>query len=51
MPWKFGGIYEGVVDRMTHGKTTEQQIEEGYEGCGIAEEERDFAAFRSAGIS
>lgn len=46
---KFGGIYEGVVDRMTHGKATEQQIEEGYEGCGIAEEERDFEAFKKRG--
>ena len=46
---KFGGVYEGVVQRMTKGKTIEQQVKEGYEACGIPEEDRDFEAFKKRG--
>ena len=46
---KFGGIYENIVERMTKGKTTDQQIKEGYEACGIAPEEQDFEAFKKRG--
>ncbi len=45
----YGGPYENLEYRMSGGKTAEQQIKEGYEACGIAEEERDFEAFKKRG--
>ena len=44
-----GGVYENLWMRLTGGKTAEQQIEEGYAACGIAEKERDFEAFKKRG--
>ncbi len=46
---RYGGIYENLLFRLTKGKTVEQQIEEGYEACGIPEEDRDFEAFKRRG--
>ena len=46
---RFGGVYENIVERMTQGKTTEQQIEEGYRACGIPEEDQDFESFKKRG--
>lgn len=46
---RYGGIYEDLETRMAKGKTVEQQIEEGYEACGIPEDERDFEAFKRRG--
>ena len=42
----YGGRYENLWQRLTKGKSTEDQIREGYEVCGIAEEERDWEAFK-----
>ena len=42
----YGGRYENLWQRLTKGKSTEDQIREGYEACGIAEEERDWEAFK-----
>ena len=41
-----GGVYEGLWQRLTQGKDTEQQIREGYEACGIPEEDLDWEAFK-----
>lgn len=46
---RYGGVYEGCVQRMTKGKTVEQQVREGYDNCGIAEEDRDWEAFKERG--
>ena len=46
---RFGGAYEGLYEKLAQGKTPEQQIEEGYAACGIAEEDRDFEAFKKRG--
>ncbi len=46
---KFGGVYENIVEKMTKGKTIAQQVKEGYEACGIAEDERDWEAFQKRG--
>ena len=46
---KFGGAYEGIVERMTKGKSVAQQVKEGYEACGLAKEDRDWEAFKKRG--
>ena len=42
----YGGTYENIWERLTKGKDTETQIREGYEACGISEEELDWEAFK-----
>ena len=46
---RYGGPYTGLLQRLTGGKTPEQQVREGYEACGIADEDRDFEAFKKRG--
>lgn len=43
---RYGGRYENLWQRLTKGKSTEDQIRDGYESCGIPEDERDWEAFK-----
>lgn len=42
----YGGAYEGLLERMTKGKSVEDQIRDGYEACGLALEDQDFEEFK-----
>ena len=46
---KRGGAYENLWMRLTGGKTVEQQVQEGYEACGLAPRDQDFEAFKRRG--
>ena len=45
----YGGAYQNLYERLTLGKTTEMQIEEGYRNCGIPEAEQNLDEFKRRG--